>query len=212
MKPMALPNDLDHLVYAVPDLTAGVAAIAALLGVTPSPGGPHPGLGTRNYLVSLGKSCYLEIIGPDPEQPQPARPRPFGLDRLPGGRLVTWAIHDTHLERRVEAALAGGFDPGPILPLSRQSPAGLIEWRLTMRGEPAGDGLVPFVIDWGKTPSPALSSTRGCTLRALRAEHPDPKSIAAMRGALGTTLDVAPAAAPALVARIATARGEVELR
>jgi hypothetical protein len=209
---MPLPGDVDHLVYAVPDLAAGVAAIAALLGVAPSPGGPHPGLGTRNFLVSLGESCYLEIIGPDPEQPKPERPRPFGLDSLAGGRLVGWAIHDADLERRVARSRAKGYDPGPILPLSRQSPSGLIEWRLTLRGEPGGDGLVPFVIDWGKTPSPALSSTRGCTLRSLRAEHPDPGAIEAMLDALGAELDVARGARPALVARIATPRGEVELR
>jgi len=209
---MPVPSDLDHLVYAVPDLAAGVAAVAALLGIAPSPGGPHPGLGTRNFLVSLGESCYLEIIGPDPEQAEPARPRPFGLDRLTGGRLITWAIHDHGLERRVEGARAKGFDPGPILPMSRQSPAGLIEWRLTLRPEPGGDGLVPFVIDWGKTPSPATTSARGCTLRALRAEHPDPASVQAMLGALGVELEVARGAAPVLVARIATPRGEVELR
>ena len=209
---MPIPSDLDHLVYAVPDLAAGVAAMAALLGVAPSTGGPHPGLGTRNFLVSLGESCYLEIIGPDPEQPQPSRPRPFGLDRLSGGRLVSWAIHDGDIERRVTAARTRGYDAGPILPLSRQSPAGLIEWRLTLRSEPGGDGLVPFVIDWGKTPSPALSSTQGCTLRGVRAEHPDPDAIKAMLRALGVKLDVTRGAAPALVARIATPRGEVELR
>jgi hypothetical protein len=162
--------------------------------------------------VSLGESCYLEIIGPDPEQPQPSRPRPFGLDQLSGGKLVSWAVHDADLERRVAAARAKGYDPGPVLPLSRQSPAGLIEWRLTMRSEPGGDGLVPFVIDWGRTPSPALSSTAGCTLRGLRAEHPDPDTIEAMLRALGVALDVTRGAAPALVARIATPRGEVDLR
>jgi hypothetical protein len=209
---MPLPSDVDHLVYAVPDLAAGVAAIAALLGVAPSPGGPHPGLGTRNFLVSLGESCYLEVIGPDPEQPQPSRPRPFGLDRLTGGRLVGWAIHDSDLERRVARSREKGYDPGPILPLSRQSPSGLIEWRLTMRGEPGGDGLVPFAIDWGKTPSPALSSTPGCTLRGLRAEHPRPEEIETMVEAFGTQIDVTRGTAPALVARIATPRGEVELR
>jgi hypothetical protein len=209
---MPIPSDLDHLVYAVPHLAAGVAAMTALLGVAPSPGGPHPGLGTRNFLVSLGESCYLEIIGPDPEQPQPSRPRPFGLDQLSGGKLVSWAVHDADLERRVAAARAKGYDPGPVLPLSRQSPAGLIEWRLTMRSEPGGDGLVPFVIDWGRTPSPALSSTAGCTLRGLRAEHPDPDTIEAMLRALGVALDVTRGAAPALVARIATPRGEVDLR
>jgi hypothetical protein len=209
---MPLPSDIDHLVYAVPDLAAGVAAIAALLGVTPSPGGPHPGLGTRNFLVSLGESSYLEIIGPDPEQPAPSRPRPFGLDRLTGGRLVGWAIHDSDLERRVARSKAAGYDPGPILPLSRQSPSGLIEWRLTLRSEPGGDGLVPFVIDWGKTPSPATSATEGCTLRTLRAEHPDPGAISSMLAALGAELDVARGPRPALVARIATPRGDVELR
>jgi hypothetical protein len=209
---MPIPGDVDHLVYAVPDLAAGVAAIAALLAVAPSPGGPHPGLGTRNFLVSLGESCYLEVIGPDPEQPTPSRPRPFGLDRLPKGRLAGWAIHDSDLEGRVARSRAKGFDPGEVLPLSRQSPSGLIEWRLTMRAEPGGDGLVPFVIDWGRTPSPALSSSRGCTLRGLRAEHPDPGAIEAMLDALGVSLDVARGAAPALVARIATPRGEVELR
>jgi hypothetical protein len=209
---MPVPSEVDHLVYAVPDLAAGVAAIAALLGVAPSPGGPHPGLGTRNYLVSLGESCYLEIIGPDPAQPAPARPRPFGLDRLTGGRLVSWAIHDAELDRRVAAAKAKGFDPGPILPMSRQSPAGLIEWRLTLRPEPGGDGLVPFVIDWGKTPSPAATSVKGCTLHALRAEHPDPRGVQAMLSALGVELDVARGAAPLLMARIATPRGEVDLR
>ena len=105
---MPIPSDLDHLVYAVPDLAAGVAAMTALLGVAPSPGGPHPGLGTRNFLVSLGESCYLEIIGPDPEQPQPSRPRPFGLDRLAGGRLVSWAIHDS----RPRAARRRGASEG----------------------------------------------------------------------------------------------------
>jgi hypothetical protein len=115
-------------------------------------------------------------------------------------------------DRRVAAARAKGYDAGPILPLSRQSPAGLIEWRLTLRAEPGGDGLVPFVIDWGKTRSPAQSSTPGCRFRALRAEHPDPDAVETMLGALGVELDVTRGAAPALVARIATPRGEVEVR
>ena len=209
---MPVPADIDHLVYAVPDLAAGVAAMAALLGVAPTPGGPHVGLGTRNYLVSLGDSCYLEIIGPDPEQPAPSRPRPFGLDRLTGGRLVSWAIHDRDLERRVEVARSRGFDPGPIQSMSRRSPAGLIEWRLSLRSEPGGDGLVPFIIDWGRTQSPALSSVKGCTLAALRAEHPDPGAVGAMLEALGSKLDLSRGAAPALIAKIATPRGEIELR
>ncbi|HVS08344.1 MAG TPA: VOC family protein, partial [Planctomycetota bacterium] len=174
---MALP--LDHLVYAVSDLEVGIAHFERLLGVRAAPGGSHRGLGTRNALLSLGPDCYLEIIAPDPEQPDPPRPRPFGVDRLQSGRLVTWAVKAGDLERRVETARRAGYDPGEVRSMSRERPDGMrLEWRLTLRSEPAGDGLVPFLIDWGGTPSPAQQAARGCRLIALRAVHPEVPAVA----------------------------------
>jgi hypothetical protein len=210
---MSLDPRVDHLVYAVPDLAAGVAELERRLGVRATPGGKHMGLGTHNALLALSDTAYLEVIGPDPDQPPPARPRPFGVDRLAAGRLVTWARRSEDLDRDVARARAAGLDPGEPLAMSRARPDGAtLRWRLTLRAEPAGDGLVPFLIDWGDTPSPALSSAKGVSLRELRAEHPEPEPVRVLLAALGADLAVASGPAPALVATLATANGVVELR
>ena len=104
----ALLRRIDHLVYATPDLTAGVKQVEALLGIQATPGGQHPGEGTRNALIALGPASYLEIIGPDPDQPKPLRPRKFGIDDLKGSRLVTWAAKGTNLTQIVAEARRRG--------------------------------------------------------------------------------------------------------
>src|SRR5262245_37144257 len=171
---------VDHLAYATPDLEKGVAEIEKLLGVRATPGGQHPGRGTRNALVSLGPTSYLEIVGPDPDQPPPKEPRSFDLDHLTAPRLVAWAANTngTDLDALVREAAKHGVQLGEVKSGGRKRPDGVVlAWRVTDAATTPGDGIVPFFIDWGKSPHPAASSAKGATLVSLRAEHPNPAEI-----------------------------------
>ena len=204
---------VDHLVYASPDLAAGVEIVERLLGVKAIPGGQHPGGGTRNALIRLGDQTYLEIIGPDPEQPKPPGPRRFGIDELRSPRLVTWAAKGSDLEAIVQKAKSNRVELGQVQAGSRRRPDGvLLAWRLTVSPSLTADGIIPFFIDWGKTPHPAEALPKGCVLVALRAEHPDANRIQGEISALGLNIPMRTGSPPALIATIRTPKGDVELR
>ena len=215
---------IDHLVYGVPELTAGVARLADLLGVTAAPGGSHEGRGSHNALLSLGDGAYLEMIAPDPAQPKPPGPRPFGLDSLTEPRLVTFAVHaersggadpeaaEDRLQRWRAHAVSHGYDPGPVAAGSRRRPDGsLLVWHLCQHQVLPFDGLVPFLIDWGAADSPASSTPPGCRLLAVEVCSRQPEPVAAALHALGVAARVRHDDRPGLRATLATPRGTVEL-
>lgn len=207
--------ELDHLIYASPDVAEGVARIEELTGATAVFGGPHVGLGTHNHLLTFDERTYFEVIGIDPAQPNPAGPRPFGLDDRAGPGLAGYAIHpagDESLEDVVAVMRRAGFDPGAIADMSRQKPDGdLLSWRLTIGGDtgPASQGALPFAIDWGDSPSPATSLPSMGSLRSLTVSHPD-AAVRASVDALGLGVVVADGEA-GLVAEVDTPKGTVAI-
>jgi hypothetical protein len=202
---------IDHLVYATPDLDQTVDALAERLGVRASPGGRHPGRGTRNALLGLGPGCYLEVVGPDPEQPALPHPRWFLVDEVREPRLVTWAVRDTDLEARSAEAAAAGLALGPIVSGSRQRPEGeRLAWRFTDPAVRPADGVVPFFIDWGTGPHPADALPPGLRLVTLKAEHPDAR-VGAFLAPLGLGVDAGRGERPCLIATLDSPRGRVEL-
>ncbi len=228
-----IDRGLDHLVYATPDLDASVEELAERFGADPVPGGAHPGWGTRNALIGLGIGAYLEIIGPDPEQPHPERSRPFLIDELTEARLVTWAyrhpdpesMRDT-LDLALQSTLgAQRARLGPVRAMSRTRPDGpALHWRLSdPMALPVG-GVVPFLIDWGATPHPSTVLPNECRLLELVVGHPAPETLRpvldALRPVLGepdgeistvSDLSIVVAPVPGIRALIQTPNGEMDL-
>ena len=206
-------GDLDHLVYATPDVDATVADLESKLGVRAAIGGRHVGRGTRNALISLSEFSYLEIIGPDASQPDVPRPLWFGIDTLTAPRLVTWAIQLGDVERVMGDAARAGVMLGKLAHGSRETTDGTtIRWRLTEPAAMVDDGLVPFLIDWGRSRHPATTAPRGVSLRSMRGEHPEAERVMRDIVAVSGKMSVARAPRPALVAHLAGKGGEIELR
>jgi len=201
---------VDHIIYAAPHLEEAVDAIEEQLGVRAAGGGQHPGQGTHNKLLSLDQGTYLELIGPDPAQPDPLQPRPYGVDGITRAGLVGWAIRAEDIDVALARAHAAGVDLGEVIEGRRRTADGAsLRWRVTSNARTAG--VIPFLISWGDTPHPAASAPSGLTLGALRVEHPDPKSIAETLRILGADVEVCAGSRARLIATVRGPNGIGEL-
>ena len=213
---------IDHLVIAADSLEQGAAWCEATLGVAPGPGGTHPLMGTHNRLLALGgpafDRCYLEIIAIDPSAAPPGRPRWFGLDEPPlraAMREQPRFIHAVARTGNIEMLRWGlincRFDPGTLLAAHRDTPAGRLAWRITVRddGRLLADGALPTLIEW-QGPHPcermAASPLRLQTL-SLRSLPQPVRQLLSLAGGVKAERE----SGPALQATLSTPRGAVQL-
>lgn len=204
---------IDHLVYATPDLDASIDELEKQLGVRAEIGGQHPGLGTRNALLSLGPRMYLEIVGPDPLQTAHKARRWFGIDSLTKPQLVTWAAVTDDLSLMRERAHRNGIKLGEIEVGKRVRPDGqLLSWRITSPFTVIENGLVPFFIDWATSAHPSEHSPQGLSLVSLRARHPKPARLKRIYKSLGLDITVRRNDTASLTALIDGPNGRVRLR
>jgi hypothetical protein len=193
---LALLSNVDHLVYATPDLELGIGEVEHLLGIRATHGGQHPGRGTRNALIAFGPAVYLEII-----------------DSLERSKLVTWAAKTDDIDRLHRVAAANRIPIGEVRSGSRRrSDGALLSWRLTEPTRDMKNGIIPFFIDWGASPHPSRTATQGAMLAELRAEHPDSERMRRSLEMLGLQMTVMPGIQASLIAIVDGARGRVELR
>lgn len=196
----SVPPQLDHIIVAGPDLSNATALVEVRLGVRLTPGGRHPAWGTRNAILPLTSSTYLEVIGPDGLE---ARPTLFGIDRLTAPRLVTWAAKTGNLAKVVAEARASGIDLGtPRAGQRLQADGSSISWQLTDPFAPRAGGIIPFFIEWTSGAHPATAAPHVASLVRLYAEHPNAGTVAEQLQSLGVQLDVLPGRTPRLIAEL----------
>jgi hypothetical protein len=208
-----LPDGIDHLIYAAPDLETGISRIESLIGTRPAIGGRHPRYGTHNALVSLGPKTYLEIIAPDPDAPAPERGRLLGVSERQTPQLVTWVMRSDSIQQKVDLARAAGVQLGDVESGSRQAPDGtLLTWRLSDPYAMPLDGAVPFLIDWSNTPHPSESAPFAGTLNQLHIEHPDAEAVRSSLSTIDADMAVTHSEQFQLIASITTDNGLVILK
>ena len=197
---------LDHIMYAVPDLENSMAEIASITGIVPSDGGVHPGNGTRNALLGLSNSSYLEIIGPDKKQ---------NLENTLGELLVSkntsgiraWAVAVSDLASVADVAQELGFRVRDRKEMSRKTPEGfLLEWELLF----LEDALLPFFIDWKGSEHPARKAPSGCGLVELSISAEEPKVYQELLNKLQLEVSVSEGK-PAISAIIRSPKGDWSL-
>lgn len=207
---------LDHLVIGAASLAQGVDWCEATLGITPGPGGSHPLMGTHNRLFRVDgerfAQAFFEIIAIDPDAAPPGRARWFGLDASDfssGPRLLHWVARSA-LDANSAALRGAGFDPGPAIAASRDTPQGRLEWRLTVREDGAllAGGALPTLIEWQSRHPSASMPPSGVSLAALTLGGLPP---AATRALDWQGVEFAADPAPALCALLDTPRGRVLL-
>jgi hypothetical protein len=219
---------IDHLVIAARSLDEGVHWCESTFGIEPGPGGAHPLMGTHNRLLKVATPrfprTYFEIIAIDAKA-TPTRPpgthRWFDLDDAAlqtdlarhGPRLVHFVAQVPDAEAAVKALANARIDRGRVIEASRDSPAGRLDWQITVRddGQRLFYGALPTLIEWGPVhPTDAMPDS-GVTLESLTLTHPRAGDLELAVGAIGLSDLPVYAGPPNIRAVFDTPRGAVTL-
>jgi hypothetical protein len=205
-----MPSNIDHIIWACPDLDAGIAEFETMTGVRAQAGGKHPHLGTHNALMHLGGRSYFEIVAPDPDHD--GGPWSRSLQQLSEPTLLHWVIARPNLGDYVNG-LSGlvGADNG-VTSISRHHPKlGLLNWEILLLPRHEFGCLIPFLIDWGESTHPTELLEHECTLRSVRITSPQLADLMKVYSWLAIDVEFAEAANPKLEFLIDTPNGEVNL-
>jgi hypothetical protein len=205
-----VPELLDHFILGCNDLDRGIEFVQDHTGVRAAFGGVHPGRGTRNALLSLRERRYLEIMAPDPAQPDANDPLALHVRKLSQPQIVGWAAHPGDLGSFAKKLRdAGVAFEGPT-PGSRKRPDGrVLQWQtLTLKDNPSW--LLPFFIEWSAdSVHPSTDAPGGCRLIRFEAVTPEPDKLARTAALLLLDVPIIKGEKSQLRATLAGPKGEL---
>lgn len=207
-------STVDHLVLGISDLDHGIEWAEKNLGIRPAIGGVHPGVGTRNALLSLGHKKYLEIIAPDPNQSE----FKFHLDmrKFSEPRLITWGAATNDIEAVAKKAKESSFEIIGPRDGSRTRPDGkILKWKTAVITKSFGDQMLepmPFFIQWSADSlHPSEDSPKGCELLSFEIDHPKASELIDAFKKFEIDIKVKEAKSVRLIANLKTPKGNVLL-
>jgi glyoxalase-like protein len=172
--PTAVPAELDHIIVGFPNLEDGMARLFQLSGYHAAVGGSHPGRGTRNALLNLGNTSYLELLAPDPAQPALLWHKEIATLTEP--TIVGWAVRHAKLDQLALLLKERGVPCSDPIAGSRVRPEGqTLRWRMLMLADDR-KGNLPFFIEWDSaTAHPSVDAPGSCLLQEFRPSGPLPE-------------------------------------
>ena len=199
---------IDHLVWYAADLAAGEKHFTGW-DAAPAFGGAHPGQGTRNSVLSLGDSTYVEILARDPAQTGGTLDREIAA--LKGQGLYHWAVGGIDLGELAARARQAGVDASAVVSGGRHLPDGnWLSWSLVGIRRHGFGALVPFFIDF-RGNHPAATAPRGGSFKGIELFSPRAQQLGDLFGKLGLEIPISQRDKPGITATVETAGGTQKL-
>jgi hypothetical protein len=136
-------TELDHVIWAVPDIAHAAESLLLDHGLTTLPGGRHPAWGTRNAIVPLA-GAYLEIVQlDDADPPMVGFTARVAEVAAAGGGLALWC---ERVDDIAHEAAVRGYE---VVPGTRQNDDGtVLSWRVAGIPQACATPVLPFLIRW----------------------------------------------------------------
>ena len=166
-------------VYCVPDLEIALDRFKNDYGIEAIIGGRHLDQGTKNAIVSLGQSVYLELLAIDKSSSKNIEHHWMGIDYLTSPKITRWAIVSDQINEDLKTIAAYKTDLAKSHQGSRvMTNGGLLSWQMSLPSYRPEVELMPFLLNWSESDHhPTEQLRQQAKIIAFDLYHPAPNDL-----------------------------------